>query len=154
MTAQITHPRPTARSPTRGAEAGTERTLYSEATPFIPSTFLNCAQLLKSSLHFFLTSGCDVFPVPHTLSLSSRASSQKHRWKRDPAFWIRPSRMARARSWRWTLPYFSFLRMARAASAGPEAWMVIISTSSGMPERSSSSWDSEVRLSMETVTAV
>lgn len=128
--------------------------MYSDATPLIPSTFLNCAQLLKSSLHFFFTSGCDVFPVPQTLNLSSSASSQKHRWKRDPAFWISPSRMTRARSWRWTLPYFSFLRMARAASVGPEAWMVIISTSSGMPERSSSSWDSEVRPSMETVTAV
>ena len=105
-------------------------------------------------MHFLFTSGCDVAPVPQTRSLSSRASSQKHRWKLPPAFWIRPSRMERARSWRWTLPYFSFLRMARAASVGPEDWSVIASTSSGMPLRSSSSWASEVRASMETVTAV
>lgn len=60
--------------------------MYSEATPFIPSVPLNCDQPRNSSLHFFFTSGCEVDAVPHTLSLSSSASSQKHRWKRLPAF--------------------------------------------------------------------
>lgn len=40
--------------------------------------------------------------------------------------------MVRARFWPWTLPYLSFLRVQRAASAGPEDWRLIDSTSSGM----------------------
>lgn len=43
--------------------------------------------------------------------------------------------------------------MARAASLGPEAWSLMTSTRSGMPLRSSSSYDSEVRFSTVTVTA-
>lgn len=60
--------------------------------------------------------------------------------------------MVSARSWRWTLPYFSFFRIARAASVGPVACKVMASTRSGIPLRSSSSNWSLVRRSMATVT--
>jgi len=111
------------------------------------------AQLRKRTEHFFFTSGSDRSDVPQTRSRSRRGSSAKARWKRGPAFWMRPSSRVSARSWRWTLPYFSFFRMARAASAGPDPWSLMTSTRSGMPLRSSSSYDSAVSRSTVTVTA-
>lgn len=97
------------------------------------------AQPRKSSEHFFLTSGSERSAVAQNLKRSNNGSSMKVRWKRDPAFWISPSIKVKARSCRCALPYFSFLRIALAASAGPEAWSLMASTSSGMPLKSSSS---------------
>lgn len=115
-------------------------TLYSLATLSNPGVVLySFAQFRNSSEHFFLTSGSLKSLVPQTRSRSSSISSAKDRWKREPAFWMRPSRMVSARSWRWALPYLSFLRMAREASVGPEACSLMTSTRSGRPLRSSSS---------------
>lgn len=109
-------------------------------------------QPAKRTWHLARTSFSDMGEVAQTLNLSRRGSSTKARWNRDPAFCMRPSRMVSARSWRWTLPYFSFLRIARAASVGPVACNVMASTRSGIPLRSSSSNCSLVRRSMATVT--
>lgn len=92
--------------------------------------------------------------VPQTRRRSSKGSSAKVRWKRGPAFWMRPSSKTSARSCRWTLPYLSFLRIARAASAGPVVCGLITSTRSGIPLRSSTSCASLVSVSTKTVTDV
>jgi hypothetical protein len=120
----------------------------------MPGVFLySAAQPANSSVHFFLTSGSDSPAVPQKRRRSSRASSAKVRWKRGPAFWMRPSRMVRARSWRCRFPYLSFFLMARDASEGPVSWRLTTSTRSGMPLKSSTGIASLVNLSIVTVTA-
>lgn len=60
----------------------------------------------KRMEHFFFTSGSEMESVAATRRRSRRGSSTKARWNRVPAFSMRPSRMVRARSCLWTLPYF------------------------------------------------
>ena len=129
-------------------------TWYNTATRSSPGVFLYSeAQLRNISEHFFFTSGSERFEVPQTRTRSSRGSSLKVRWKRGPAFWIRPSSSTRALSCLWTLPYLSFFLRALAASAGPDPCNLMTSTRSGIPLRSSSSYCSLVRRSTVTVTA-
>ena len=49
-------------------------------------------------------------------------------WKPLPAFSVSARKMTRARSWRWTLPYLSFLRIAREASCKVSAARVYAGT--------------------------
>lgn len=52
----------------------------------------------KRTEHFFFTSGSEMEDVAATRRRSRRGSSAKARWKRGPAFSMRPSSMVRARS--------------------------------------------------------
>lgn len=126
--------------------------LYKPAILSIPGVVLYLVHSANKTLQRSLTWGSERSDVPETRSRSSSGSSTNALWKREPAFWMSPSRIVSARSWRCTLPYLSFFLRARAASAGPVACSLMTSTRSGIPLSSSSSNCSLVRRSIATVT--
>lgn len=73
-------------------------------------------------------------------------------WNPWPQLSVSARRIVSARIWRCTLPYLSFLRIARAASPVPcGPWMLIDSTSSGTPSSELSSYRSELSTSIQSV---
>ena len=93
-------------------------------------------QAWKTSKSLFLTFGsrrflqrhqlelcnifCELTSVDMSLSLPTSSALAQLSWNPFPAFSVSARRMTRARSCRWTLPYLSFLRMARAPSYIPK----------------------------------
>ena len=66
------------------------------------------AHCRKSTLHLARTSTSAMSSLAKMRRRSRRGSSAKVRWKRDPAFWMRLSRMVRARSCLCGLPYLLY----------------------------------------------